>query len=68
MRPLVFLGETFTNDEEFRRRYPAYANYIAIVRDGADTPHKVEIVLHRKAKRGKKGKPRIGHVKRKRAA
>lgn len=67
MKPLTFLGRTFTVDEDFKRAYPAYGEYVAIVRAGADTPHKVEIELHRKSSR-RSGAPRKGNVNRKRKA
>lgn len=46
-KPLQFLGRSMSKSE-FEREFPAYANYVGLVRAGADTPHKVEVELYRK--------------------
>lgn len=47
MSALIFLGQSFTDDASFARAYPAYGYYAKLVRAGADSPHKIEIELHR---------------------
>ena len=46
-KPLQFLGRSMSK-AEFEREFPAYANYLPLIRAGADTPHKVEVALYQK--------------------
>ena len=61
MKPLTVLGQSFATEADFQRAFPAYQQYIAIVRAGADTPLKVEMALYSKQK-GQKDRraPRYG--------
>lgn len=67
MKPLIFLGQTFAEDGDFRRAFPAYAHYVPLVRAGADTPHKIEVDLHRRASKAKRGRKMPYSIRRKRA-
>lgn len=60
-----FLGQEFDTPYAFGEAFPAYATYVALVIAGADTPHKVELEIHRRnqARKGK-GKP-LGSFSRK---
>lgn len=62
MTPLIFLGQSFASEEDFRRAFPAYGNYVKLVKAGADTPQKVETELHRQSK-GLRNGLRRGAVK-----
>lgn len=68
MTPLQFLGQSFDSEQDFRREFPAYAGYVALVRAGCDTPQKIEVELWRKNQRpGRKG-ARSGRVSKRRKA
>lgn len=67
MKPLIFLGQEFANDKDFKRAFPAYAEYATLVRSGLDTPQKIEQELFRKSRGLKPGRARYGAVRRKRA-
>ena len=58
MKPIVFLGQTFTDEASFKREFPAYFGFISTIRAGADTPHKVEVAVHRRQTPSKHGKQR----------
>lgn len=51
-----FLDQEFDTPGAFGDAFPAYANYVGLVLAGHDTPHKVELELHRR-NQGKKGRP-----------
>lgn len=67
MKPLIFLGQEFASENDFQRAYPAYAHYGKLVRQGMDTPQKIEQELYRKSQKLRKGEQRYGAVRRKRA-
>lgn len=54
MKPLIFLGQTFAHDKDFKRAFPAYREYVALVRAGNDTPQKVETALYRMPRRARR--------------
>ena len=57
MKPYTFLGQTFTDDADFRKEFPPYFCHLALVKKGCDTPQKVEQALYDKRKKAKrKGK------------
>ena len=55
MTPVIFLGQRFATEKDFKRAYPAYAEYSKLVAAGLDTPQKIEQALHRKNKPGRRG-------------
>ena len=67
MKPLIFLGQEFATPRDFERAFPAYGLYAALVRQGLDTPQKIEQELFQKSLKLKKGQARYGVVRRKRA-
>lgn len=67
MKPMIFLGQEFATDEDFKRAFPAYATYFYLVRKGFDTPQKIEQELFRKSQGMKQGQARYGVVRKKRA-
>lgn len=46
---MIFMGERFDSLEQLRRFYPAYCGNDALraIRDGAETPHEVEVHVYR---------------------
>ena len=67
MKPLIFLGQTFEQDEAFRKVFPAYFEHRALIRAGCDTPQKIEVELHRRASKAKRGRKMPYSIRRKRA-
>lgn len=67
MKPLIFLGQTFPTEIEFKREFPAYGQYAEIVRAGADTPQKVEVALYEKQRTSKRG-PWFGAMQKRKMA
>lgn len=55
---LIFLGQKFATQEDFRRAFPAYSQYADVVAKGADTPHKIELVIYERANRGRRNQKR----------
>ena len=51
--PVTFMGQTFESEADLHRAYPAYSQYVHLIRKGADTPHKVEMALFARAPRAK---------------
>jgi hypothetical protein len=68
MKPLIFLGQTFEQDEAFRKVFPAYYEHRALIRAGCDTPHKIELALYAKRKKGKRKGKKIGYSIRRKVA